>query len=947
MNFRTTGILFGLLAAGLVTFFFVMRMQTPAEREKAGKWLFPSLNDEKNAAKTSDFTRVVIDRTGDKKEPEHLEFTRQGSFWRMAAPKTVRADASAVDRLIDQVAHAQKPSSPSKAKSASLGEYGLDNPAVKVTLYKGEQAFTLALGKQTEQKDPLVFVASSEAPQTPVPITKSQLDKAFASVTDFRDKSLFGSSFDISALHIAGANRKPLELQKENDKDWVYKEPKLGDADNQAVQDYLLAVTGIKVEKNDDFVADGKMDDAALAKYGLGEGKAAYVVTTKRKSPEDAKETITETLLIGARDTTAESQATARRAARFVFEAVTAQPPALTAALGPIAAEAARAKNDKDAGGAYFAKRADDSAIVRIDGKHIKTLEKTVDDFRNKHLVKIDGTRADAINMTAKGETLRLRRPLLKVAGGAASAPEWDLYSDSRAKVKSHPNSVTQLIDDLNKVAVNDGKGFLDSDDKQRAWFVDKDGKPEPIDLGLDKPQAELAIWLDGIERKDDKPVGDGEPKIRDAAKTKPNIKLLFGRRDDKRSVVYVKRQISDDSSTILAIPDPFFEAAPPAPPTGPQPPIGRAAVHITQRVTEGYLAYRDHTLPSFRLDTASKLTYLRAGETYDVEKSEKKDDKGATTSEWLLKKPVEGKAHNVDMLLNMLLNLQVAPETLLTDRPTERDVKEKFGLDKPFIKAVVSVKEKDSKTSEFTYLVGKRTEADSAKPNHFYARLEKKPAEGEPPDTNQFVFLLPWVTVQTLDSELRDGTIFADEKTAKPEELILSWHSVGADKKATDAKLELAYKDQKTWAVKSLTINGKDAKTELPRLDTIKIEALLGLTAAPTSGPRLNPLVTQRFVIHNGKPDAAMGLDPASKEKPPALVVEIRYDDKKTRVLTVGSRFEPKESDAPALAPRAFYYAAASTVPSAVFVLPETEFKALVAGVNFFKAADKISLAR
>jgi hypothetical protein len=99
--------------------------------------------------------------------------------------------------------------------------------------------------------------------------------------------------------------------------------------------------------------------------------------------------------------------------------------------------------------------------------------------------------------------------------------------------------------------------------------------------------------------------------------------------------------------------------------------------------------------------------------------------------------------------------------------------------------------------------------------------------------------------------------------------------------------------------------------------------------------------------VVQNGKPDPAMGLDPASKDKPPTLIIEIKYDDKKTRVLTIGNRFEPKEADAPSLAPRAFYYATASTLPNAVFVVPESEFKELVGGANFFKAADKISLAK
>src|SRR5262249_12651363 len=208
--------------------------------------------------------------------------------------------------------------------------------------------------------------------------------------------------------------------------------------------------------------------------------------------------------------------------------------------------------------------------------------------------------------------------------------------------------------------------------------------------------------------------------------------KLFFGRKDDKRNVVYVKRQIGDEPATILAVPDPFFDT-PPTPPMPGQPPPMRSAVNITQRATGGYLAHRDHVLPSFRLDTASKLAYLRNGEVYEAEKEEKKDEKGGTVSSWLLKKPLESKAaqHSVDMLLNMLLSMQATPETLVTDRPAERDVKEKFGLDKPLIKAIVTVKEKDNKTSEFAYLIGRKTETDGATANHYYARLEKKPAEG------------------------------------------------------------------------------------------------------------------------------------------------------------------------------------------------------------------------
>jgi hypothetical protein len=434
---------------------------------------------------------------------------------------------------------------------------------------------------------------------------------------------------------------------------------------------------------------------------------------------------------------------------------------------------------------------------------------------------------------------------------------------------------------------------------------------------------------------------------MKEDVKSKPKIKISFGRKDDKRNVVYVKRQIGDEPATILAIPDPYFETPPMPPPSMPnQPPPMRQAVHITQRVTGGYLAYRDHTLPSFALNAASKLVYVRLGETYEVEKEEKKDEKGGVTPTWLLKKPVEGKTQNVDMLLNMLLNLQITPETLITDRPTERDVKEKFGLDKPILKAVVTVKEKDNKTSEFTYVVGKKSDADGGNANNYFARLEKKPAEGEPPDTNQFVFLLPPDVVQTIDAELRDGTVFADETGVKPDEAIFTWRGVDKDKKPTETKLELTFADKKSWTVKSLTVNGKDAKGDLPKLDAGKVEQLLGTAPPRFAGPRLSPLTTQRFLIQNGKPDPAKGLDPASKEKPPALVVEIKLDNKSSRTLIIGDRWEPKETDSPGLAGRAYYYATASTLPNATFLLTEVEFKELVSGVSFFKAAEpKVSM--
>ena len=57
------------------------------------------------------------------------------------------------------------------------------------------------------------------------------------------------------------------------------------------------------------------------------------------------------------------------------------------------------------------------------------------------------------------------------------------------------------------------------------------------------------------------------------------------------------------------------------------------------------------------------------------------------------------------------------------------------------------TAKDKD-KTAVYAYTLGKRTEGPGVKPNHFYGRLEVKPADGPAPDSNEFVFLVPWGVV-------------------------------------------------------------------------------------------------------------------------------------------------------------------------------------------------------
>jgi hypothetical protein len=1001
MNLKSTLYLFGGLVILLLGFaaLQLFKVLTPEERKERERYLVPAFHDKFNPVEQGHFTRVVVERKGDKGQ-EKLEFQKTGNDWTMIAPKQVRTNTGAVSQLINQIMNAER------AKYADvkgdLAKFGLDAPKTVVRLYRGDAETTVNFGEEDAGKDPVVYATISDDAKHPAAVKKSSVDKVFASLNDFRDKRLFGSSFDVTGLRLAPVGKKPLEFEKA-ERDWKFKEPKLGDADSNGVEEITRNVTGLSVEKNSDFIADGPFDEAALAKYGLSKDKAS-AITVRRKDPNDPKKSVEETLLVETKDPAIVDQAHRVRVALLATESL--------GSLGSAAALAVREKEDQESG-ALHAKLATDNTIVRIDAKHLKLFDKKADELRSRHLAKIEVEKTDAINLTTGGETLRFRRPELKVAlpvtfsprpfggegsgvrgatglgwnnvphslnlqferpGGAGGMPfgppprtpatpapapaDWDLYTDSRAKVKTHLDTIPRLIDALNKIELKDTKAFLDETLKQREWFgKDEKGNDVPIDLGLDKPQAEIWIWQEGIKRtKEGKPEGEGEPKLKDEIKAKPNIKIVVGRKDEKRGVVYVRRQVDDGDATILAVPDPWITGAEPPPPTvpgqPPPPPPQREVVSLSEKATGGYYAYRDHTLPSFTLTNATKLTYTRGGVTYEAEKEEKKDDKGATVTSWQLKKPVESKAQDfsVEQLLRFLSELSA--DKLLTDRATERDLKEKFGLvDKPMLKATVTVNDKDSKkkSGEYTYIIGKKTEAESKHVNHLYVRMEVKPAEGPAPDANQFVFVVPWYVAQSLDTELRDGKVLAEEKTAKPTDASFIWRKLDKDKKLTETKLDLVYKpekegsDKKVWSVAALTVNGKDAKADLPKLDVEKVDQLLGTSAsARFGGTRLAGYAAPHFVVHNGKPDPKQRLDPASKDAPPALVVEVKYDDKTAKTVVFGDRWEPKEDEHPALAPKPFYYAASSNVPNAVFVLPELEFKQLVEGVEFFKAGEK-----
>ncbi|MFT3881435.1 MAG: DUF4340 domain-containing protein [Gemmatales bacterium] len=956
MKIRSTVILFGIFAAALLIFaaFQWLGVKTGDESKHAERFVFPTLNPyspkqapdqpqdpmaQFNAKKTTgakqaepkEFSRLVIERNrSDSKKAEKLEFSQTApGKWSLISPVKVRTDSAAVTTLIQSLIALEKQKS--REGGRDLAKFGLDKPEVTVTLIKGDKDYVLNLGTTgPASKDPIYYASSTDWAGKPFLLAKSKIDKVFDEVNNFRDKALISSSFGLTGVKLGGTARSPMELNK--DKDWTFKEPAIGEADTPTTDEYTRQLSAIRVERNEDYVADSA-DAAKLAQYGLSDDKPVYAVTITQSPISPTDKPTVEQLLVGNPDDSNVKQAAQSRTASLILDS-------LASPTAAVAAYAFREKQKVEPTH-YYARLSGDSSIVRIPAKSLPLLKKTADELRAKGLAKIDNSKVDVVNIKTGGELLRIYRPDLQ---GAAS---WELFTDNKAKVKAQPTAVQNLLDAISKIEVREPKAYLDDDAKIKAWFGDT-----VIDLGLDKPHAEFTLWQDGIKRDAAGKVdGTGEPKIKEELQTKPTVKLAIGRKDDQRKVTYVRRETPGTKPVILAVPDPFVagNANVGAMQAGAEPPDGRQTFSLNSLANLGYLAYRDRSLPSYRMDQISSIEIKRPGVNYLLERTDTKDERGNLSDSWKLKQPVEGAPNTgvPDFIASTLVG--TSSDKLITDRASDKDLDEAFGLVKaPLLQVIVKTKPDAGKPEAgkdapkpypggtYTYLIGKKIADTSPFKGHYYARVEAKLNDGTVPDSNQFVIAVPAPFVQSLDYELRNGMVFPEEKT-QPVSMQLTWNGETKEKKPLVTSLELKLTNDK-WEVVKLTENGADAKAKLAKLDQSKINALLRYGPQPApGGPSLNPWMVDRFLQHTGAVNEKYRLDPAKAATPPKLVIDVKYSDGKNRNIIIGDAFKPTEAEMPIWAGSSLYYAATPSLPGAVMLLNDLNWRDLVSGVDYF----------
>jgi hypothetical protein len=553
----------------------------------------------------------------------------------------------------------------------------------------------------------------------------------------------------------------------------------------------------------------------------------------------------------------------------------------------------------------YQARLLNDESAVRVAARNVDVLlefTRKPDTLRSHDLAQINTNKTDLIKVSSgKGlaDVVTLYRPAVNewkvVAAGLR-------HRADEATIKGD-NGLLGALQGKGKV-----KGFFDVEDEA------KQGQERDKELGFDAPTAKVVLWTDGLEKepkkakdekKDAKDAKKGEkdakkgekeakkgdkeakePKTQEEPrlnpKAKPALTLIFGKKAG--DVVYVKREAADGSVARVSVPVATLEK-------------------VTPR--EGALAYLDHNISPFtRSDVARLELKTQDGkQVFVVEREPEKKEKGKEKlplplgGNWLLVQPKDFKDRPyadrlaVDNVLGGLSRITV--QRWVAKVEDRKGLKE-YGLDAPSVAATVTLKKKEGEKepTTFTYEFGSTIKADKGKSGGVYGVLT---GGG---DLKDIVFVTPEEEVRGLkDAELRDRTVF---------------------RFSPDQVKEVKVKIRKDF-VQSLFFQRKDntwALTKGPEeftFEPARVDELVQL---------LSSLDVLRFVSFNKGPGPAHGLGNESK-----VEIELILDPKTSYTLKIGA---PKDATG--------YYAEASTLPRAVFLVAQPNFQGVVnGGVTFF----------
>lgn len=212
----------------------------------------------------------------------HLRFEKKaGEDWTMTRPVAARADVPAVEGVIGRLQSAQMKSIVAP-EAAKLAEYGLDKPALTVTIGAASARHQLLIGKEAPES--AVYARAASRPMV-FTVDKSIVDDIKKPVDDFRDKELFKfRAFNAERLEIArGKDTWVFEKSKgtgaaDKEEKWKQVSPAAKDLDVSKMDTLLMKLSNLRAKSFPDGKVKTGIESPVLTVKAKYEGKEERVM---------------------------------------------------------------------------------------------------------------------------------------------------------------------------------------------------------------------------------------------------------------------------------------------------------------------------------------------------------------------------------------------------------------------------------------------------------------------------------------------------------------------------------------------------------------------------------------------------------------------------------------------------------------------------------------------
>ncbi len=263
MKFKYTLILL-IVAVGLAAYVEFVDKKIPTTKDH-----------EETKGRLFEFDRDKITAIAIKTPEAKIDLKKDGTSWRVEAPVKDRADSGTMSGLLTSIELLRSESTiDNDGKGVSkdqLKEYGLSDPATKVTLTVDGKPVQLFIGKDTAIENKVY--AMIEGAKSVEVVSNNLRNDISKKADDFRDKKLSDLSLGQIKKAVIKTQAGEIEVAKENDH-WSLVRPLKARGDDSKIGDTLSQALTARVES---FVAD----TSKLGDYGLDQPRGTVTLTVE------------------------------------------------------------------------------------------------------------------------------------------------------------------------------------------------------------------------------------------------------------------------------------------------------------------------------------------------------------------------------------------------------------------------------------------------------------------------------------------------------------------------------------------------------------------------------------------------------------------------------------------------------------------------------------------